>query len=309
MNRLDPRRVRGGRSVHRRPDRDPPEHQLGGGTSQAAPIWAGMTALINQYLVDNGGKSVGNINPLLYHVAKGSKLPQLPGHHRRWQRRRLPVEGFDLVFRAGKSERRQPRSILLDEQKAEGGGLQLPVGRRIGVADRGVPGWAARTFGTVISVRPAGPPVRRQCCRAGCGSTPTQPRRGSASFVRGHHHPVPQLPPPSRRVFRVGLIVVTAAAVLFALLGWHGPVPRRAYWGCRILFAVYLHEIDFPAPCRAATSRWRVGRVAVGLGFAWARIAGPVVADAYLDQMGGRLGLGQLLLCGLPFPPRTRSSW
>ncbi len=111
----------------------------------------------------------------------------------------------------------------------------------------------------------------------------------------------PQLPPPSRRVFRVGLIVVTAAAVLFALLGWHGPVLATSVLGLPILFAVYLHEIDFR---RTLPGRYLALAlvVAVGLGFAWARIAGPVVADAYLDQMGGRLGLGQLLLCGVAIP-------
>ena len=28
---------------------------VGAGTSQAAPIWAGLTALMNQYLMANGG--------------------------------------------------------------------------------------------------------------------------------------------------------------------------------------------------------------------------------------------------------------
>lgn len=41
----------------------------GGGTSLAAPIWAGVTALMNQYLLDHGGKRVGFFNPVLYHLA------------------------------------------------------------------------------------------------------------------------------------------------------------------------------------------------------------------------------------------------
>jgi kumamolisin len=41
----------------------------GGGTSQSAPIWAALTALMNQFLVDNGGHPIGNMNPLLYRVA------------------------------------------------------------------------------------------------------------------------------------------------------------------------------------------------------------------------------------------------
>ncbi len=43
--------------------------QLGGGTSQSAPIWAGLTVMMNQYLEANGGKALGEINPLLYKAA------------------------------------------------------------------------------------------------------------------------------------------------------------------------------------------------------------------------------------------------
>ena len=39
----------------------------GGGTSQSAPIWAGITALIDQYLQSKGLRRVGFINPALYH--------------------------------------------------------------------------------------------------------------------------------------------------------------------------------------------------------------------------------------------------
>jgi kumamolisin len=49
--------------------------RLGGGTSQSAPIWAALTVLMNQYVVAHGGKPLGDLNPLLYRVAAGSKLP------------------------------------------------------------------------------------------------------------------------------------------------------------------------------------------------------------------------------------------
>ncbi len=48
---------------------------IGAGTSQAAPIWAALTVLMNQYLKANGGRALGNINPLLYRVAAGADLP------------------------------------------------------------------------------------------------------------------------------------------------------------------------------------------------------------------------------------------
>ncbi|MGB9455452.1 MAG: protease pro-enzyme activation domain-containing protein [Bryobacteraceae bacterium] len=54
------------------------EGQVGGvgGTSAAAPSFAGMIAVLNQYLVQNGVQSksgVGNINPKLYSMAAGGK--------------------------------------------------------------------------------------------------------------------------------------------------------------------------------------------------------------------------------------------
>lgn len=47
----------------------------GGGTSQAAPILGGLTAVMNQFLIANGGKPVGNLNPLLYQLAAGARRP------------------------------------------------------------------------------------------------------------------------------------------------------------------------------------------------------------------------------------------
>lgn len=51
------------------------QHVVGGGTSLAAPIWAGMTALMNEYLVRNGGNPIGELNPILYEIAEGARLP------------------------------------------------------------------------------------------------------------------------------------------------------------------------------------------------------------------------------------------
>ena len=48
---------------------------VGGGTSLSAPVWAGMTALMNEFLLSRGGHLIGDLNPLLYHVAEGAPLP------------------------------------------------------------------------------------------------------------------------------------------------------------------------------------------------------------------------------------------
>ena len=42
----------------------------GGGTSQATPIWAAITALIDEYLVRHHHRSVGWLNPALYSLAR-----------------------------------------------------------------------------------------------------------------------------------------------------------------------------------------------------------------------------------------------
>lgn len=47
----------------------------GGGTSLAAPIWAGITAVMTQYAMANGGRPFGDLNPLLYEVSQGARLP------------------------------------------------------------------------------------------------------------------------------------------------------------------------------------------------------------------------------------------
>jgi kumamolisin len=48
---------------------------VGGGTSQSAPLWAGLAAVMNQYLLANGGRLIGDLNPQLYRIAAGAPLP------------------------------------------------------------------------------------------------------------------------------------------------------------------------------------------------------------------------------------------
>lgn len=45
--------------------------ESGGGTSAAAPLWAGFTALVNQQAAANGIPAVGFINPALYTIGEG----------------------------------------------------------------------------------------------------------------------------------------------------------------------------------------------------------------------------------------------
>jgi kumamolisin len=52
-----------------------------GGTSAAAPLWAGVTALVDQALTRKGLKTVGFPSPALYWMAQNqSRLPAAPFH-------------------------------------------------------------------------------------------------------------------------------------------------------------------------------------------------------------------------------------
>jgi kumamolisin len=51
----------------------------GGGTSQAAPIWAGIAALIDEYLKKQGVHPIGFMNPALYALT-ATHQPYPPFH-------------------------------------------------------------------------------------------------------------------------------------------------------------------------------------------------------------------------------------
>jgi kumamolisin len=63
-----------------------------GGTSQATPIWAGITALMNQYLESHGGHAAGFLNPAVYALA--ANAPRYPPF-------RDVTIGSNLVYPAG----------------------------------------------------------------------------------------------------------------------------------------------------------------------------------------------------------------
>lgn len=90
---------------------------IGGGTSQAAPIWAALTVLMNQYLVANGGRPLGNVNPLLYRVAAGSNLPGFRDVRRGGNAVDVSQPGYDLVTGLGSPNTHNLARNLLDLQK------------------------------------------------------------------------------------------------------------------------------------------------------------------------------------------------
>jgi len=89
----------------------------GGGTSLAAPLWAGMAAILNQYLQENGGRPLGDLNKLIYEVSRAARLPAF---------RRVPqganatdrsLPGYDLVTGLGTPRLEDLAKDLLDLQR------------------------------------------------------------------------------------------------------------------------------------------------------------------------------------------------
>lgn len=90
---------------------------VGAGTSQAAPIWAGLTAIMNQYLIANGGRALGDINPLLYRVAEGANSPGFRDISLGGNAVDLSTHGYDLVTGLGSPNVEALASDLLDIQR------------------------------------------------------------------------------------------------------------------------------------------------------------------------------------------------
>jgi len=93
--------------------------RTGGGTSQSAPIWAGMTALMNQFVLDHGGRPLGDINPLLYRSAQGSQLPGFHDITMGGNAVDYPTPGYDLVTGLGSPIANNLAQNLLDLQRAQ----------------------------------------------------------------------------------------------------------------------------------------------------------------------------------------------
>jgi kumamolisin len=91
--------------------------RIGAGTSQSAPIWAGMTVLMNQYLQAHGGKPLGDANPLLYRVAAGSNLPGFRDVSLGANAVDPSVPGYDMVTGLGSPNVANLAKNLLDLQK------------------------------------------------------------------------------------------------------------------------------------------------------------------------------------------------
>lgn len=90
---------------------------LGGGTSLAAPIWAGLIALMNETLLRNGGTLIGDLNPLLYRIAAGARYPAFRDITSGGNAVALAGPGYDLATGLGTPDADSLVRDLFVEQK------------------------------------------------------------------------------------------------------------------------------------------------------------------------------------------------
>ncbi|TDO14825.1 kumamolisin [Mycobacterium sp. BK086] len=75
--------------------------QVGGGTSQAAPIWAGLAAVMNQFLTARQLPPLGDFNPLLYEIATASEIPAFRDIYLGANAVTPVVQGYDMITGLG----------------------------------------------------------------------------------------------------------------------------------------------------------------------------------------------------------------
>jgi kumamolisin len=89
----------------------------GGGTSQAAPIWAGIAAVMNQFLRSNGGRELGDLNPLLYRLATSAARPGFHDITLGTNAVAVATPGYDMVTGLGSPDVDNLVRNILDLQR------------------------------------------------------------------------------------------------------------------------------------------------------------------------------------------------
>ena len=81
------------------------------------PFWAALTAVMNQYLIANGGHALGDVNPLLYRVAAGANAPGFRDVSLGGNAVDVSKPGYDLVTGLGSPNVDALARDLLDIQR------------------------------------------------------------------------------------------------------------------------------------------------------------------------------------------------
>jgi hypothetical protein len=111
----------------------------------------------------------------------------------------------------------------------------------------------------------------------------------------------PHLPSRSRTAFRLGLVVVLAALVAFALLRLPAAMVAVAALGLPLLFLIYLRESDafrdYPLATLVLTAA-----LGIGLAIGWVLLTGAAVARSYGVALGSGVVGARMLRDGIGIP-------
>jgi hypothetical protein len=151
------------------------------------------------------------------------------------------------------------------------------------VCDTDVPAGAFCGFcgSDLVSQRGDGPLwLRMRSFGAAPGEHVLWPAVASSLFPHLHHR--------SRAPFRLGLIALLLALVVFAVLRWQAPLVAVSALGLPVLFHLYLFEIDAytDLPRRALLL---IAVVSACLGVGWAWLTGEIVARSYTVAFGSSM--------------------
>jgi hypothetical protein len=111
----------------------------------------------------------------------------------------------------------------------------------------------------------------------------------------------PHLHQRSRAPFRIGLVLLIAALVVFAVLRWQAPLIALGALGLPLLFYLYLHESDADDHMPRAALLLIIA-VSIGLGIGWAWLTGGIIARSYDVAFGAEMEFKQPLWEGLAIP-------
>ncbi|MGZ5364360.1 MAG: zinc ribbon domain-containing protein [Mycobacterium sp.] len=111
----------------------------------------------------------------------------------------------------------------------------------------------------------------------------------------------PHLPPRSRKVFLMGLVLLAGALTVATFLRMPAALIAIASLGLPLLFAVYLRESGVSRDIPRSTLALTVG-LGVILGVGWVLLTGAAVARAYGVPLGAGIAGGRILRDGIGVP-------
>ena len=275
---------------------------VGGGTSQAAPIWAGMAAVMNQYLLDQRRTAARRPQPdAVSHGGGRDRCPAFrdvtlggnavddrgpglrPGHRPGHARRRQPGPQPARSPRRRRNEHRAGAGRYRPTTECRVCQVEVPAGEFCGLC--GVSPEARRGDGPDW-LRP--PRLRRG------------PRRAPAAAVAGQFAvPAPAAPVPQGvpgRTARGAAWRSSPSRCCGCPGACHGRRPRVAA-PVPALPARVRRPRDLPAATLVLTAV-----LGIGLGVGWVLLTGAMVARSYGVAAGRRFALSRMLRDGLGVP-------